>query len=335
MPDANTPMRAILFRKYGPPEELRLGSVPRPVPKANEILVRVLATTVNRTDCGVRKAEPWLVRLFAGLVRPKQPVLGNELAGEVEAVGADVTAFRVGDRVCGLTGDAFGAHADYVCLPQDAAVVPMPTHLRPDEATTIGDGPWLALTCLRTAGLVRGQHILVYGASGSIGTSAVQLARHLGARVTAVCATKHVELVTSLGAHDVVDYTQTDFTRIGRTFDVVLDAVGKSTFAACRRLLTPRGIYVSTDLGPWWQNPILQLWTGVVGGKKVAVAVPDARRARSDVEMLRELFETKELRPVIDRTYPLERIVEAHRYVDTEQKVGSVVVLVAAGRATS
>jgi len=322
-------MRAIVYDRYGPPDVLRFADVPKPSPKADEVLIRVLATTVNQTDCGFRRGEPWVVRLFSGLVRPKRSILGNELSGEVEAVGANVTTFRAGDQVCGLTGDAFGAYADFVCLPADAPIVSRPSNLSPEEATATWDGPWLALTCLRKAAVGSGQRILIYGASGSIGSSAVQLAKHLGAHVTAVCTTKNLDLVRSLGADEVVDYTQTDFTRLDRTFDVVLDAVGKSTFGACRRLLKPDGRFLSTDLGPWWQNPLLQIWTGIVGGQKAGLAIPDSKRVREDVQLLREIIEAKGLRPVIDRTYPLAEIVEAHRYVDTEQKTGSVVIRVA------
>jgi NADPH:quinone reductase-like Zn-dependent oxidoreductase len=327
-------MRAIVYDRYGPPEVLRLTDVPRPVPKANEVLVRVVATTVNQTDCGFRRGEPRIVRLFSGLVRPKRHILGNELSGEVEAVGAGVTTFRAGDQVCGLTGDTFGTYAEYVCLRADAPIVLKPGNLSPQEAAATWDGPWLALTCLRQAGVGIGQHILIHGASGSIGTSAVQLAKHLGAHVTAVCNTKNLDLVRSLGADEVVDYTRTDFTRLDRTFDVVLDAVGKSTFGACRRLLKPDGRYLSTDLGPWWQNPLLQVWTGIVGGQQAGLAIPDSKRVRQDVQLLREIIEANGLRPVIDRTYPLAEIVEAHRYVDTEQKTGSVVILVADRPAT-
>lgn len=322
-------MRAIVYDRYGPPEVLRLAEVPRPSPKADEILIRVVATTVNRTDCGFRRGEPWIARFWSGLGRPRFPILGNELSGEVEEVGSGVKTFQPGDQVCGLTGSTFGACAEYVCLPADAAIVPKPTNLGLEEAAGAWDGPWLALTCLRKAAVGSGQHILIYGASGSIGGSAVQLAKHLGAHVTAVCNTKNLDLVRSLGADELVDYTRTDFTRLDRTFDVVLDAVGKSTFGACRRLLKPDGRYLSTDLGPWWQNPLLQIWTGIVGGQQAGLAIPDSNRVRQDVQLLREIIEAKGLRPVIDRTYPLAEIVEAHRYVDTEQKTGSVVILVA------
>jgi len=322
-------MRAVIYERYGGPEVLRQVEIDKPSPGAGQVLIRVLATTVNRSDCGFRTAKPWIVRLFSGILRPKQQILGNEVAGEVEAVGPSVTAFKVGDRVAGLTGNAFGAHADYVCVSERAALAPVPQTLPPERAVALWDGPWLALTCLRQAKLAQGERILIYGASGSIGTSAVQLAKHLGAHVTAVCATNGIELVRSLNPDQLIDYTVTDFTRAEPEFDVVLDAVGKSTFGACKRLLKPKGRYISTDLGPWWQNPWLQLWTRLAGGKSVSLAIPDESRVREDVHFLRDLAEKGALRPIVDRTYSFEQIVDAYRYVDTEKKLGSVVITVA------
>jgi NADPH:quinone reductase-like Zn-dependent oxidoreductase len=320
-------MRAIVYEHYGSPDVLRVAEVPKPVPKADQVSIRVDAVTVNRTDTGFRTGKPRIVRLFSGLLRPKATILGNELAGEIEGIGANVTRFKVGDQVCGLIGDTFGAHAEYVCVPENAAIVLRPSHLSPEQACALWDGPWLALTCLRRAKLGSGQRILIYGASGSIGSSAVQLAKGLGAHVTAVCATRNLELVRSLGSDEVIDYTTSDFTRLEGEFDVVLDAVGKSTFGACKRLVKAGGWYVSTDLGPWFQNPLLQVWTNFFGDKRASLAIPDTKRLRQDVEILRELAESKKLRPLVDRTYPFEQIVEAHRYVDTEQKTGSVVIL--------
>lgn len=321
-------MQALVYDKYGPPDVLRFADVPKPIPKSDEVLIRVLTATVNRTDCGFLRAEPWIVRFFSGLVRPKLRILGNELAGEIEAIGADVTTFGVGDHVAGLLGDTFGAHAEYVCVPARAALVLTPGHLSPVEACAIWDGPWLALTCLRSAAVGKGTELLIYGASGSIGTSAVQLAKHFGAHVTAVCAGKNVDLVRSLGADQVIDYTQTDFSRLERTFDVVLDAVGKSTFGACKRLLKPGALYLSTDLGPYWQNPLLGVWTRVPGAKRARIAIPDEARQREDIQLIKELVEARKLRPLIDRTYPFAAIVDAYRYVESEQKVGSVVITI-------
>jgi NADPH:quinone reductase-like Zn-dependent oxidoreductase len=324
-------MRAVVYDAYGPPDVLRFADVPKPSPERGEILVRVIAATVNRTDTGFRKGEPRIVRLFSGLRHPRRRILGNELAGEVAEVGAGVTRFKVGDRVCGLIGDHFGAHAEYVSVSEDAALVPMPSGFRPEVACALWDGPWLALTCLRKADVHRGQDVLVYGASGSIGSSAVQIAKHLGARVTAVCRAEAVEKVRSLGPDDVVDTTRTDFTQIGRAFDLVLDAVGKSTFGACKRLVKPGGRYISTDFGPWFQNPLLQVWTRFVGNKRAGLAIPNTGRMREDVLYLRDLVEVGALHPLIDRTYRFEEMVDAHRYVDTEQKIGSVVILIGEG----
>ncbi|MHB1244380.1 MAG: NAD(P)-dependent alcohol dehydrogenase, partial [Gaiellaceae bacterium] len=311
--------------RYGPPEVLRVDVVERPVPKDDEVLVRVLATTVNQTDCHIRRAEPFLWRLFAGLLRPKRKILGTELAGEVEAVGAAVTAFARGDRVFGVR---WGAHADLVCVRESGLLAPIPEGTTFEEAAAVCDGGLQALMHLRRANVVAGMRVLVYGASGSCGTAAVQLARHLGAHVTAVCNTKNVELAWSLGADGVVDYLQRDFTREGETYDVILDAVGKHSFRRCRRSLAPGGVYVATD---GLHNLLLALWTSRVGRRKVVFALP--RHTRQDVLFLRELVEAGTYRAVIDRCYPLEDVVEATRYVETWQKTGNVVLTLAGGPA--
>jgi NADPH:quinone reductase-like Zn-dependent oxidoreductase len=240
-------MRAVVYDRYGPPDVLRLEEVERPEPKDDEVLVKVHATTVTRTDTGLRSAELFISRFVTGLLRPKHRILGMELAGEVEAVGAAVTVFKVGDRVFGVTGH--GAHAEFVCVPESAALAHMPADMTFEEAAAVCDGASLALACLRLADLRKGRSILVYGASGSVGTAAVQLARYFGADVTAVCNTKNLELVASLGADRVVDYTQEDFTKNGQTYDVIFDAVGKHSFRRCRRSLKPGGLYAETDLG--------------------------------------------------------------------------------------
>jgi NADPH:quinone reductase-like Zn-dependent oxidoreductase len=322
-------MRAVVHDKYGPPEVLRLEEVERPVPKEDEVLVKIHATTVNRTDCGWRSAKPFLTRYFTGLGRPKRRILGSELAGEVEAVGAAVTEFEVGDHVFGL--NYFGAHAEFVCVPEDRPLALKPTGMTFEEAAAASDGAILALTALRKGDLRKGQKILIYGASGSIGTAAVQLAKHLEADVTAVCNTKNVELVRSLGADEVVDYLQEDFTKNGETYDVVFDAVGKHSFRRCRRSVKPGGFYVETDLGFMWHVPILALATRRIGDKRVTLPTPDY--TKKDVLFLKELIEAGRYRPVIDRSYPLEQVVEATKYVETGQKTGNVVLTVKGGRA--
>lgn len=311
-------MRAVVHDRYGPPDVLRLEEVERPVPEENEVLVKVHATTVTRSDCGLRSAEYFITRFATGLLRPKRTIVGIELAGEVVAVGAAVTGFEVGDRVFGVRS---GANADFVCVRESGALAHMPSGMTFEEAAAICDGAITALAGLRKADLRRGQRILVYGASGSIGTAAVQLARHFGAYVTAVCNTKNLELVRALGAHRVIDYTQEDFTKNGETYDFVFDAVGKHSFLRCRRSLEPGGIYLPT--GGWRNLPFILL-TRPIGGRKVTFLV--ARYTKKDVLLLKELIEAGEYRAVIDRSYPLEDVVEATKYVETGQKTGNVVL---------
>ncbi len=316
-------VRAVVHDRYGPPDVLRLEEIERPVPSDDEVLVRVHATTVTRTDTGLRSAEFFISRFVTGLRRPKQRVLGLELAGEVEAVGSAVTEFAVGDRVFGVRS---GAHAEYVCVRESGMLAHMPAGVTFAEAAAVCDGAALALACLRKAGVLEGRSVLVYGASGSVGTAAVQLAKSFGAEVTAVCDTKHVELVRSLGADRVIDYTREDFTRNGETYAAVVDAVGKHSFRRCRRSLSPGGIYVSTDLGFMWHVPLLALLTRRIGSKKVKLGI--TKYAKEDVLFLKELIEAGAYRAVIDRRYPLEDVIEAARYVETGQKTGNVVLTI-------
>jgi NADPH:quinone reductase-like Zn-dependent oxidoreductase len=319
-------MKAAVHTRYGPPEVARISEVEKPAAKDNEVLVKVHATTVNRTDCGLRAAEPFVNRFFTGLIRPRVTVLGNEFAGEVEAVGSGVTSFEVGDRVFGYNGSRFGAHAEYLAIPEDGSVATMPANVTFEEAAPSTEGSHYALSLIRKAKIRSGQGVLVNGATGAIGSAAVQLLRRLGADVTAVCDTENVELVRGLGAGRVIDYTAEDFTKDEQTYDVVLDAVGKSSFGRCKRLLKPGGIYLSSDLGPLSQNPILALITPLFGGKRVMFPIP-----RDDQDMVRYfkgLVESGEFKPLIDRRYPLDQIVQAYRYVETGQKIGNVVISV-------
>jgi NADPH:quinone reductase-like Zn-dependent oxidoreductase len=319
-------MRAVVYERYGPPEVLEVrDDVARPTPGDDEVLVRVHAATVNRTDCGFRDPRPWFVRFFSGLTKPRRHVLGTEFAGVVAEVGADVTEFAVGDEVFGAH-EGFGAHAEYLLVRERDPIAPKPAGTTFEQAATVPDGVVLALMCLRSAGVAEGARVLVYGASGSIGTAGVQLAKHLGAHVTAVCNTKNVEVVRSLGPDAVVDYQETDFTALGETFDMVFDAVGKSSFRRCRRLMAPRGVYVSTDLGWLWQNPFLALGSKLSRGRRVLFPLP--RYSKENVLLARQLLEAGEYRAVIDRTYPLDEVVEATRYVETGQKTGNVVLTV-------
>jgi len=291
--------------------------------------VRIHATTVNRTDTGFRSAEFFVARFFTGLLRPRRKILGSEFAGEVEKVGAAVTDFAVGERVFGVNAKG-GAHAEFISMRESAPLTHMPTGITFEEAAAVCDGAILALWVLRRTDLRKGQTILVYGASGSIGTAAVQLARYFDAHVTAVCNTKNVELVRSLGADEVIDYTKEDFTKRGETYELIFDAVGKLTFGRCRGSLNSGGTYAVTDLGFLWQNPFLVLWTSRVGDKKVLIPLP--RHTKKDVLFLKELIEAGKYRAVIDRSYPLADVVEATRYVETGQKTGNVVLTVSGNR---
>jgi NADPH:quinone reductase-like Zn-dependent oxidoreductase len=323
-------MKAAVHTRYGPPDVVRISDVEKPTVKDNEVLVKVHATTVNRTDCGFRAGKPFFVRFLTGLLRPKVTVLGYEFAGEVEAVGSGVTAFVVGDRVFGFTGVSFGAHAEYLAVPEDGLLATMPANLTYEQAAPSTEGAHYALSMIRKAKSGSGQDVLVNGATGAVGSAAVQLLKSLGAEVTAVCATEHVGLVRGLGADRVIDYTVEDFTKDERTYDVVLDAVGKSSFGRCKRLLKPGGIYVSSDFGPLSQNPILALITPLFGGRKVLFPIATDRSAREQemVRYFKELIESGEFKPLIDRRYPLDEIVEAYRYVETGQKIGNVVISV-------
>jgi NADPH:quinone reductase-like Zn-dependent oxidoreductase len=324
-------MRAVVYDRYGPPDVLRLEDAPQSVPKAGDVLVNIHATTVTRADCATREANRQsglavmlLSRLIAGFRRPRQPILGTELAGEVAAVGTAVKEFVVGDHVFGTSGFSFGAHAEFICLRESALIAHMPSGLSFAEAATICDGGLNALWCLRLADLHRreGQRILIYGASGAIGTAGVQLAKFFGADVTAVCSTKNVELVRSLGADRVIDYTQEDFTTNGEPYDVIFDAVGKYAFRRCRDSLKRGGSYLATD---GLENLILAQWTSRIGDKKVRFKLPP-RYTKQDVLLLKELIEAGQYRAVIDRYYPMEDVVEATRYVETERKTGNVVL---------
>jgi NADPH:quinone reductase-like Zn-dependent oxidoreductase len=324
------PMRAVVHDRYGAPDVLRLEDVEQPVPKEDEVLVKIHATTVTRSDCALRGGKPFISRFVTGLRRPKQRILGTEMAGEVEAVGAAVSELAVGDHVFGTTSAfRFGAHAEFISMRESAPLAHKPAGMSFEEAAAVCDGATLALMGLRPAGLRKGQRILVYGASGSIGTAGVQLARYLEADVTAVCNTKNLELVRSLGADRVIDYTEEDFTKNGEGYDVIFDAVGKHSFRRCRGSLKPGGSYLATD---GFRNLILELWTSRVGDKRVTFSIPP-RYTKKDVLFLKELIEAGRYRAVIDRSYPLEDVVEAARYVETEQKTGNVVLTISGGRA--
>ncbi len=318
-------MRAAINTRYGSPDVLEVRQVPKPEPKAGEVLIKVHATTVSRTDCGMLRPHPFFVRFVAGLRRPKLTILGMDFAGEVEVVGTGVTTFKPGDRVFGLSPDFYGAHAEYLCMSESGAMAAMPAGMRFVEAVAC-EGAWYADTNLQAFRLKPGHSILIYGASGAIGTAAVQLAKSYGAKVTAVVATRHLDLVRTLGAERAVDYTTEDFTHLGETFDFVFDAVGKTTFFRCRRLLKPHGVFAATDLGPWGQNPLLAIWSAITGSHRVIFPLPQSGKAKAFVEFLKTRMEAREFRAVVDREYPLDKIADAYRYVETAQKTGIVVI---------
>jgi NADPH:quinone reductase-like Zn-dependent oxidoreductase len=324
-------MRAIVYDRYGPPDVLRIEDVERSVPNEDEVLVRVRAVAVTRADCATREANrrsgvavALISRSISGVRRPKQRILGSEFAGEVEAVGAAVREFAVGDHLFGTSGFRFGAYAEFICVRETARIAHKPAGLSFAEAAAIPDGGLNALWCLRGADLHKGGRILIYGASGAIGTAGVQLARHLGADVTAVCGTKNLGLARSLGADRVIDYTQEDFTRNGQTYDVIFDAVGKHSFARCKGSLTRGGSYLATD---GFRNLFLALWTSRFGDRKVVFRIPP-RYTKQDVVLLKELIEARRFRPVLDRCYPFADVIEATRYVETEHKTGNVVLTI-------
>jgi NADPH:quinone reductase-like Zn-dependent oxidoreductase len=325
-------MKAAVYERYGQPDVLRVDDVARPTPKADEVLVKIHAATVNRLDCHTREANrsngrvvSLLSRMVSGLRVPRRHILGTEFAGEVAALGAGVTEFSVGDQVFGNTGLRFGTHAEFTCVPERSLISHKPAGTTFEEAAAVSDGALNALWCLRGAHLKAGQSVLIYGASGAIGTAAVQLARHFGADVTAVCGTKNLELVRSLGAGRVIDYTREDFTKAGATYDVIFDAVGKLSFRHCRESLKSGGSYAATD---GFRNLFLAPWTRRFGDKRVVFRIPP-RYTKQDLQFIKELMETGRFRAVIDRSFLLEDIIEATQYVETQQKTGNVVLTLA------
>lgn len=326
-------MKAIICTAYGPPEVLRPVERERPIPAKGEILVRIRATTANAADARIRGAVfpplVWLpVRLALGLTGPRKEILGVEIAGEVETVGEGVTRFRPGDRVFGSTGFQLGGYAEYVCLPENAVLAGIPAGIDFEEAAAVPQGALTALAFLRKAGTLKGRKVLVVSAAGSIGSYAVQLARHFGATVTGLCGPTKLDRVKSLGAHAVLDYTKHDVGEAGERYDVIFDTAGKGSYSGCLRALAERGVFlraVHLELGPILKG----LWTSITSGKKVVGGMAVFRS--EDLAYLAELLEAGTIRPVIDRSYPLDRAAEAHAYVDQGHKTGNVVLTVGAG----
>ena len=330
-------MKAIVYTEYGPPEVLHLEEVEKPAPKSNEILIRVHATTVNVGDLWARNFKAisprkftmplplWLPsRMYFGVTKPRINILGSEFAGEVEAVGKDVKRFRKGDQVFGYRGQSMGAYAEYLCIPEDGMVALKPANMTYEEAAAVPYGALTALSLLRKANIQRGQKVLIHGASGSIGSAAVQLARYFGAEVTGVCSTPRLDLVKALGADRVVDYTREDFTRNGETYDLIFDILGKSSFSSCKNSLKQNGIYL---LASFKMKQLFQmLWTSRTGDRKVICALSSENP--QDLIFIKELAEAGKIKSIIDRCYPLEQTAEAHRYVEKGCKTGSVIITI-------
>ncbi len=316
-------MKAAIRKKYGGPEVLSVQEVPIPVPKDHELLVKVHATTVNRTDCGALWGKPFIFRFFVGFPKPKQLSTGTDFAGVVEAVGKKVNGFQPGDRVFGFNDTNLGSHAEYLAVKANDRVNKLPKGISFETAAASPEGAHYAWNYIRKTGMKAGHHVLVYGATGAIGSAAVQILKYLGVHVTAVCNTKNVERIKSLGPDKVIDYETEDFTEGGEQYDFVLDAVGKSSFGICKKILKPGGKYMSSELGPGNENlylPLLTRW------RKRRMVFPLPEDIKSSLELLQELFAKNAFHPIIDRTYPLEQIADAFTYVNSGQKTGNVLL---------
>ena len=322
-------MKAVVYTKYGPPDVLQLKEVEKPTPKDNELLVKVHATTVNRTDCATIRAKPFFARLFTGMFKPKKQIPGTEFAGKIEETGKDVKSLKVGDKIFGFNGLGSGSHAQYMTISEDKAIT-IPENTTYEQAAASTEGAHYAYNSIKNAKIKSGQKTLVYGATGAIGSAAVQLLKYFDVNVTAVCNTENIELVKSLGADKVIDYTKEDFTKDEEKYNFVFDAVGKSSFAKCKPLLQSSGIYISSDLGYMAQNVFLPLITPIIKpmieNKKTVSPFPTD--IRGSILLIKKLIEQGKFKAVIDREYPFEQIIEAYKYVEKGQKTGNVVITV-------
>jgi len=317
-------MKAIVCTKYGEPEVLKLKDIKKPVPKDNEVLIRIYATAVNSGDWRLRKAEPFAVRLFFGWSKPKKPILGAVFAGEIESVGTEIKEFKVGDKVFGMTGMEMGAYAEYKCLPEKGCISLIPKNINYDEAASVPFGATTALHFLKKANIKKGQKVLIYGASGAVGTAAVQIAKFFGAEVTGVCSSKNLSLVKFLGADRVIDYTKEDFTTNGETYDVIFETVNKTSFHKIKKSLNKNGTLLLGAAG--LTETLRSFWTNLTKREKVIFGVTSQKR--EDINFIKELIEKGEFHPVIDKVYYLNQIVDAHRYVEKGHKRGNVVIKV-------
>jgi len=329
-------MKALVYTKYGPPEVLQLKEVEKPGPKDNEILIKVHATTVNRTDCATIRAKPFFMRIVTGLFKPENNITGTEFAGDIEATGKNVSSFKVGDKVFGFNDMGSGSHAQYMTIIEDN-VVTMPEKITYEQAASSSEGAHYAYNFINKVNLEKGQNVLVNGATGAIGSAAVQLLKYFNINVTAVCNTENIELVKSLGANKIIDYKKDDFTKDDQKYNFVFDTVGKSSFLKCFHLLQPGGIYISSDLGYMSQNLLLPLITPILkpllGNKKTVFPVP--LDIPGSMHLIKKLMQQGLFKPVIDRVYPLEQIIEAFKYVEKGQKTGNVVIAMTSNLDTS
>lgn len=317
-------MKACVYTKYGPPEVVSFSEVIKPIPNPNEILIQVKFATVNRTDCGFRSAEYFISRFFSGLFKPKNQILGNEFAGIIVEIGTNVSDFKIGDKVFGYNDKTFGAHAEFLCLNEKSNIALVPENIEINVAAAICEGAHYALCDIRSAKIKAGDEVLVYGATGAIGSSAVQLLKHFGAHVTAVCNSQNIDLVYSLGADNVIDYQKEDYSKLSGKFDLIFDAVGKTSFKIGKKVLKEKGIYISTELGKRGANVWLALLTPIFSKKKVLFPIPFMNL--EDVHFLADLVLSSEFKPLIDRTYKMEQIIEAYQYVESAQKLGNVLL---------
>lgn len=317
-------MKAILRSKYGTPEVLRIDHIEKPIPKANELLIKVHCTTVNRTDCGILTGRPFLIRFFVGLFSPRDTIPGTDFAGEVVAKGNEVTAFNVGDRVFGLHDEGLKSQAEFMTIGQEKAVAKIPESISYTEAVASAEGAHYAINFLNKIKIEKGTKVLVNGATGAIGSAAIQLLQVKGAVVTAVCDTKNVPLIKALGVEKVIDYKKEDFTTSDEKFPFVLDAVGKSRFTYCKKIMTIYGVYVSSELGPNWEN----VWLAIIkrNKSKQRVIFPVPVDCRKSIRYMSQLLEQKQFSPLIDRIYPMDDVHEAYKYVMTGMKTGNVIL---------
>lgn len=319
-------MKAIVRSEYGSPDVLRLEDVPPPTPKNNEVVVKVHAATVSRTDCANLWGKPWIMKAILGYPKPRLRIPGTDFAGVIENVGSEVTLFKVGDKVWGFNDMGLQSHAEYMNLPESTGIATIPDNFSFEQAVACAEGAHYAYNFINKVSLQAGQSVLINGASGAIGSALVQMVKYLGLHVTAVCPTKAIDAVQSIGADIIIDYTKEDFTKSTERYHYVFDAVGKSTFAACKPLLLPKGIYISSELGPKAQNPFLALITPLFGGKKVVFPVPS--NINATLLFMKELMEQGKFKPLIDKRYSLERIAEAYHYAASGQKIGNVIVTI-------